>query len=97
MAKLSRNSKEKGYKIYRAIVHMATIVLLYLLYRSLYVNHDGSHWFFGLGVVYFIVRLAIFSSREGRAYKMGITITEYMEMSLQERTDKFNNNNNKKD
>jgi hypothetical protein len=93
MAKLSRKNKERGYSIYKTIVHLVTITLLFILYRSLYITQDGNHWFYGIGIVYFILRLAIFSSRERNAASMGIPITEYMEMSIEEKRNKINNNN----
>jgi len=86
---LSRDSKEKGFKVYKFIVNVFVIVLLVLLYRSLYVNLDGLHWMYGGGVLWFILRLAGFASRERKARALGIPVTEYVE----KRTDKLNNKN----
>jgi len=87
---LSREAKERGFKIYKGIVNIFTIILLILLYRSLYITFDENHWLYGLGVFYFILRLAAFARRERKAYELDIPVTEYMEKRNEEIRQKNN-------
>ncbi len=87
-----REYKEKGYRIYKTLVHIFTIFGLYALYQSLWVTHDGNHWLFGVGVIYLILKLAMFTRRERKAAELDIPVTEYMERRQEELRNKNKNN-----
>lgn len=76
---LSRETKEKAFKTYKGIINIFVIILLVQLYRALYVTNDEYYWVYAIGVLWFILRLAGFASRERKAAKEGIPVTEWME------------------
>lgn len=86
-----RDSVNKGKNAYKVLVNIFIIVLLIQLYRSLYVTGDGYHWMYGVGVAWFILKLAIIHVREKRAYEMGLTYYDYLEHRKKELKDKFKN------
>lgn len=88
---LSRETKEIGFRVYKWILNIFTIVLLIQLYRSLYINIDDNYWVYGIGVLYFTVRLVVFASRERKAFDAGIPVTEWMERRNEELENRNNN------
>lgn len=86
-----RASVNRGKDNFKILLNIFTIVLLILLYRSLFVTHDGNHWLYGIGAFYWIIRLAVIHRREKKAYDMGITYYDYLVHRKKELEDKLNN------
>ena len=81
---ISREIRERGWLTYKRIMNILTIILLVLLYRSIYVNDNDYPWLYIFLLFHFIVRLYILAKRERKASELGIPVTEYIDNLIEE-------------
>ena len=75
-------------KIYKGFLHIAIIVNLYMMWRTLALGEENFFLFLA-STTYFIYRLGVMEHYQRKAKELGISVDEYLKQQQKKQKDRW--------